>query len=239
MIKRIFWVVLVLNAALFAFLQWGSSLMPQDGSGLQPPLHPEQIKLLGFSAPPPASTVAPASAPVAVPPPPAASASTVASAPAVVSTLACLEWGEFSGSDLARASDDLAALKLGANLAQREVEHSIGYWVYIPPPKKHGDIAKKLAQLKKRGITDSFVVQEKGKWQDAISLGIFKTEDAAKKFLDSVKSKGVKSAVIGERQTRLKFTVFSLKNPEAATLAKLADWQKDFSGIEMKAISCR
>jgi len=234
MIKKLFWAVLLLNLALFAYMQWGGSLTQGNGS-LQPPLHAEQIKLLGFSPPAPPSAVLAASAPPAQ----QSAASTPASAPATaLPPAACLEWGEFSGADLAHASDNLAGLKLGSLLTQREVEHSIGYWVYIPPLKKHGEVAKKVARLKKRGITDFFVVQEKGKWHDAISLGIFKTEELAHKFLGDLKSKGVKGAVMGERQTRLKFTVFVLNNPDAATLSRLADWQKGYTGIEMKAVAC-
>lgn len=239
MIRSIFWLVLLVNIALFAYLQWGGRLT-QDNGILQPPLNPDQIKVLGFSPPAPHSPVLPASAPapVALSAP---SSAVIASAPVSTSAAAhsaCLEWGEFSGTDLTRATEHLEGLKLGSKLTQREVEHSIGYWVYIPPPKKHAELDAKIKQLKKLGVKDFFVVQEKGKWHDAISLNIFKTEDMAKKFLDHLKAKGVKSAVMGERQTRLKFTVFSLKNPDAATLAKLAEWQKDFTGIEMRSLSC-
>jgi len=237
MIRNFFWLVLLANVALFAFLQWGGSLT-QDGGSLQPPLNPEQIKLLGFSAAAQSSSVIPASAPLAqqLTPPPIPG-SVAVSAPAA-SSAACLEWGEFSGTDLSRANADLAGLKLGARLTQREVEHSIGYWVYIPPLKTLAEENAKISQLKKLGINEFFVVQEKGKWQGAISLGVFKAEDAAKKFLDSLKAKDVKGAVMGERRTRLKFTVFVLNNPEAATLSKLAEWQKGFTGIEMKAVAC-
>lgn len=241
MIRAFFWLVLLLNLALFAYVQWGGQLTHDNGV-LQPPLNPDQIKVLGFSPPPPPSPAVPASAPApATPPvqlPSMALASTSNSAPAAPPAMACLEWGEFSGADLARANERLSSLKLGSALTQREVEHSIGYWVYIPPPKKHSELDAKIAQLKKLGVKEFFVVQEKGKWHDAISLNIFKTAELAKKFLDHLKSKGVKGAVMGERQTRLKFTVFSFKNPNAATLSKLAEWQKDFTSIEMKSLAC-
>ena len=242
MTRVIFWLALLLNLGLLAYLLWGSRLM-QDNGLQQPPLNPEQIKVLGFSLPAPPSAVLPVSAPAPGTSPVQASpvlaaASSPASSP-VASPAACLEWGEFSGTDLARANDRLGELKLGANLARREVEHSIGYWVYIPPPKKRAELDAKIAQLKKLGIKEFFVVQEKGKWHDAISLNIFKTEDMAKKFLDRLRSKGVKSAVMGERQTRLKFTVFSIKNPDAATLSRLSTWQKDFTGIEMRSVTCK
>lgn len=236
MIRIFFWLVLLINLALFAYSQWGGPLT-QDTGNLQPPLNPEQIKLLGFSAAALPSAVAPASAPSA---PLIAQSQPVSAVPASAPPppAACLEWGEFSGADLSRANIDLAGLKLGDRLSQREIEHSIGYWVYIPPQKSLAEVNAKISQLKKLGVNEFFIVQEKGKWQNAISLGVFKTVDVAKKYLDSLKSKGVKSAVMGERQTRLKFTVFVLKSPEAVTLAKLADWQKDFTSIEMKSVSC-
>lgn len=126
MIKKLFWAVLLLNLALFAYVQWGGSLTQGNGS-LQPPLHAEQIKLLGFSPPAPPSAVLAASAPPTQQSAPAAvSASASASTPAPATALppaACLEWGEFSGADLAHASDNLEGLKLGSRLTQREVEH--------------------------------------------------------------------------------------------------------------------
>lgn len=236
MIRIFFWLVLLANLAIFAFLQWGGSLtqVPED---MQPPLNPEQIKLLGFSPVAQSTPVAPASAPI-IPLAASQPPQSPSSAPETPPPAACLEWGEFSGMDLARANDDLAGLNLGSKITQREVEHSIGYWVYIPPLKSHAEVNRKIAQMKKLGIKEFFVVQEKGKWLNAVSLGVFKTEDVAKKFLDHLKTRGVKSAVMGERQTRLKFTVFVLKSPEASTLSKLADWQKDFTGIEMKSAAC-
>ncbi len=240
MIRAFFWLLLLLNLALFAYLQWGGRLT-QDNGALQPSLNPDQIKVLGFSPPAPPSQALPASSPApAMPPAPSSPvvAKATSGAPTVAAPASCLEWGEFSGADLTRANDRLAVLKLGSSLTQREVEHSIGYWVYIPPVKKRAELDAKIAQLKKLGVKDFFVVQEKGQWHDAISLNIFKTRDLAKKYLDRLKAKGVKSAVMGERQTRLKFTVFSFKNPDAATLLKLADWQKDFTGIEMKTVTC-
>ena len=68
--------------------------------------------------------------------------------------------------------------------------------------------------------------------------GIFKTEDAAQKFLESLKDKGVKSAVVGERMSKLMFTVFVLKNPDAGTTAKVVELQNEFAGSELKAAAC-
>jgi len=240
MIRIFFWLALLVNLALFAYIQWGGSLT-RDANNLLPPLNPEQIKLLGFSpaAPSSAAVSAPAVAAASAPEVPQPALAGAGAVPAsAASTTTCMEWGEFSGTDLARANEELAGLKLGSKLTQREIEHSIGYWVYIPPRKTPAEVNTKISQLKELGVSEYFVVQEKGQWQYAISLGVFKTEDVANKFLAHLKAKGVRSAIIGERQTRLKFTVFVLKNPAPATLTKLAEWQKDFTGIEMKSAAC-
>jgi hypothetical protein len=248
MTRTLFGLILLANLGLFTYIRWGDLLTHADSASLQSqqPFNAEKIKLLGFSAGEPPAAIVPSSTPSAKlhPELPAPQPSlhqpqgVISSAISPPASDACLEWGEFSGTDLTSATADLASLNLGANLTQREAEHAIGYWVYIPPLKTRAAVNTKLSQLKKLGIKEYFVVQEKGRWQNTISLGVFKTESGAHKFLGKLKSRGVRSAVMGERQTRLKFTVFILKNPDAGILAKLAEWQKDFTDIEMKSIAC-
>ena len=149
-----------------------------------------------------------------------------------------MEWGEFSGSDLARATAVLADLKLGDKLAQRQVEHVSGYWVYIPPLPTRVEVDRKIAQLKARGVTEYFVVQEAGPAHNAISLGIFKSADAAQKFLQNLMQKGVKSARVGERMSKLSLTVFVLNNLDAGTATKVTELQKEFATSELKAVAC-
>ncbi len=224
--KRLFWLLLLFNLVLFGFMQWGE-ILTGEGKNMpnRPPLNAEKIKLLEVS-PAARATVPP---PSAVP-----SATQVQAASAAV----CLEWREFSGADLARASAALAALNLGNKLAQRQVEYNSGYWVYIPPAKTRAAVDKKIVELKALGVGDYFIVQEPEKWHNAISLGVFKTGEAAHKFLDSLKAKGVKTAVAGERHSNLKFTVFILRNPDVAVVAKVAALQQEFGGSELQSLAC-
>jgi hypothetical protein len=189
----------------------------------------------------------PASAPTHVPTIPASAppASTPASTPAPVAAVApppkaanCAEWGEFSGDDLTRAQQALSLMKLGDNLTQRTVERNHGYWVYIPPLKKHASVEKKIAQLKERGVKDYFVVQEKGKWQNAISLGVFGTQDAADKYIAMLRTKDVRTAKVGERVSKLKYTVFDIKDLDSGTTDKLNALQKEFPDSELKLSAC-
>lgn len=251
--KWIVGMLLLANLALFGWMRWGHDLtVDADAAAAQAALNPEKIKLLEMqsaSAPAPAAvstppaaalTLSPVSAPAVVTPPsaPAVAAPAAAVLFAPSKNTSCAQWGEFSGKDLARSQQALLALKLGDRLSQRSVEHSHGYWVYIPPLKKRAEVEKKLAQLKQHGVKDYFVVQEGGPWLNAISLGVFKTKDAAQKFLAALRAKGVRSAKLGERMSKLKFVVFSMKNLDEVAVARLNALQKEFPGSEIKVSAC-
>jgi hypothetical protein len=261
MTKWIVGLLLLANLALFGWMRWGSMLtVDADAATVQPALNADKIKLLALqpvaaSAPAPAVSGVPltllpaASAPVAAASAPSAAASAsavsitsapVAAAPppAAPKAASCAEWGEFSGDDLVRAQQALAPLTLGDKLTQRSVEQDHGYWVYIPPMKKRAQIEKKIAQLKERGVKDYFVVQEKGKWLNAISLGVFKTEEAARKYLAALQTQDVRSAKLGERKSKLKFTVFVMKGLDAGLVDKLNALQKGFPDSELKVSAC-
>ena len=234
--KALFWILLLGNVIFFAVMRWGGLLAADEQAvQAQPPLHEEKISLLATPQGKPAA-VLPASAPAAAP------ASAPAEAPVPVAArqdAACMEWGEFSGADLARAMAALSALQLGDKLGQRQVEYAIGYWVYIPPLKDKAAVNRKIAQLKARGIGEYFVVTDAGPWLNAISLGVFKTQEAARHFLDDLqRTKGVRSAQVGERASQLKATVFVLKGLDAKAAADLAALQKDFAGSELKEVPC-
>ncbi len=224
--KGLFWLLLLVNLVLFAFMQWGE-ILTGEGKNMPnpPPLNAEKIKLLG--APPVVRAT--------VPPPSAGPSTTQVQA---ASAAVCLEWGKFSGTDLVRASATLASLNLGNKLTQRQVEYNSGYWVYMPPVKTRAAVDKKIIELKALSVGDYFIVQEPGKWHNAISLGVFKTGEAAHKFLDSLKEKGVKTAVVGERHSNLRFTVFILRNPDVAVVARVAALQQEFVGSELQSPAC-
>jgi hypothetical protein len=230
MLKKIFWVLLAGNAVFFAAMQWGG-LLTAEPDALAPPsaLNGEKVRLL---AAPPAVSSPPAILPTL------AVSSAAASAPAAREAGACMEWGEFSGADLARATAAMGELQLDGRLGRREVEYSIGYWVYIPPQKDKAAVAQKIEQLKARGVTEYFVVQEAGAWLNAISLGVFKTREAAENFVSQLKTRDVRSAQVGERSSRLKVTVFVLNGLDAVTAGKLAALHGDFPGSELREVSC-
>lgn len=230
--RVLFWILLLGNLAFFAVMQWGLPMLAGESAiQTQPALHAEKIRLLDATQTGPEAASQSQAVPDAASPAPGPA--TPASDPAD-----CMEWSEFTGADLVRATAGLAALKLGDKLSQRQVEHSIGYWVYIPPLKDKAAVSQKVSQLKARSINDYFVVTEAGKWQNAISLGVFKTPEAAQTYLEGLFAKDVRTAQVGERTSKFKTTIFVLNGLDAATEGRLAAMQKDFPGSELKSASC-
>lgn len=246
MMKRLFWLLLTVNLVFFAFMQWGEILTGENNNlPNQLALNEEKIKLL--TAPPEVHASPPFSPEVHAPAPllpelhaetPLPSVVPVVSQVQPAGVAACLEWGEFSGNDLKRAISALAMLNLGGQLSRRQVEYISGYWAYIPPPKTRAEIDRKISVLKARGVVDYFIVQEPGRWHNAISLGVFKTKESAKKFVDKLAAQGIKTPVVGERKSKLKFTVFVLKNPEAAVIEKVTELHREFDGSELRSAVC-
>jgi hypothetical protein len=244
MMKWIVGLLLLANLAIFGWMRWGGALtVDADAGAVQAALNPDKIKLLETPATPASGTASGTALTLSPVSAPAASAPAAMPVPVVVEntpprTSNCAEWGEFSGDDLARSQQALAALNLGDKLTQRGVEQNHGFWVYLPPPKRRAEVERKIAELKERGVKDYFVVQEKGKWLNAISLGVFKTKEAAQKYHAMLIAKDVRSARLGERMSKLKFTVFVMKGIDAETADKLNALQKGFPDSELKISAC-
>jgi hypothetical protein len=216
---------LLLVLANVAFYAYGIVARQQGDTEGQIPLlqiSPEKIRLIKSGGGPGAATSKPTSV----------------LGGAVSTPAACLEWGVFAGPDVARADAALAGLGLPDALVQRAVADAGGYWVYIPPLKTQADIDKKLGELKALGVTDFFVVQDATPWRNAISLGIFRTEEAARSFLDGLRSKGMRSAVAERRENFLRQIAYYVREPSAAIVAKLAELQVEFPGTQIKAMAC-
>lgn len=203
-------------------------------------------------APPAASAPLPVSAPAkkvvfALPvipaplpaPVPAGVPAAVTAAQAKTADKACMEWGEFSGADLTHSGSSLSALKLGTRLTRRKVEYASGYWVYMPPLKNKAAVNRKIAQIRALGVKEFYVVHEPPQIVNVISLGVFKTREAAKNFLATLQKKGVHTAMVGERKRKLNFTVYQFRHLDAEAAARLSALQKEFAYSELKTVPCK
>lgn len=220
---RILFLLLVLaNAVFYAYAFVARERAGADNQIPLLQISPEKIKLISSIAGMGAAQRKPA----------------VARPQASAAPAACLEWGVFAGPEVARADAVVAGLGFPEAQVMRTVVDAGGYWVYIPPLKSKSEVDKKIGELKGLGVEDFFPVQEATPWRNAISLGIFKTDDAAKNRLAELRGKGVRSAVAERRENFLKQIAYYVREPGEATVAKLAELQREFPGTQIKAVAC-
>jgi hypothetical protein len=125
----------------------------------------------------------------------------------------CLRFVELPLADAVRL-ENLVAEKFPAMKTARTVNPvSAAYWVFIPPAPTRQETDRKIAELKKLGVPELFVVQEPGPDQRAISLGIFSTREAANERLDELRAKSVRTAKVGERNVKAASATLDLRGP--------------------------
>ena len=73
------------------------------------------------------------------------------------------------------------------------------YWVNIPPNGGKDAATKRGEDLTKAGIEDFIIVRDSGPNQFAISLGLFRSEEAANRLIEQLKKKNIKTARIAVR----------------------------------------
>lgn len=71
----------------------------------------------------------------------------------------------------------------------------------IPPQRNRGEAERRVVELNLLGVSDTFIVQESGPNQNAVSLGLFKTENRARILLGQLRAKGVENAGIEPRMS--------------------------------------
>lgn len=149
-----------------------------------------------------AASPVPAADPIPAPPPAPApvptsgqkTASATEAAPAAAGeSVACLLLTGLSEGEAQRLADK--AVQDGL-VASRRSEG--GWWVFMPPQPDKKGAEKKAGELQRLGVTEFFIVTD-GPQKFAISLGVFSREEAARKYLEQLQGKGVRSARMGTR----------------------------------------
>lgn len=246
--RTLIFVLAFANLLFFAYAQgyFGRPENP-DAARLEKQHKPEMMQVVARGEPP--------SAPVPAPAAPAAAApaeEAVATQPAVeaikeVATgeaaktelaketsketpkdgVSCVAWPSLSSSEADRLSA-LIAEKFDDFRQSRKPMPAEGgaWWVFIPPQASKAEADKKAGELKQLGVTDFFVIQDSGPNRWAISLGVFSAEAGANAHLAQLRSKGVRSAKSGPRNTKDVLQAVEARGPvtrQAALQAAVAE----------------
>ena len=228
--RALFLLLVLANVAFFA---WARLVAPGAGTDPAPlarQISPEKLRVVR------PEELARAAPPKTVPPPAPPAAATLAQAAPAPARPKCLEWGAFPPADVARAQTALAPLELGARVSQRKTEETAAWWVFIPPQDGNArqGAARKAGELKKLGVQDYFIVQEEGPNHWAISLGVFRSEEAAQARLAALRARGVRSARTGLRETQVPRIWLQVKDVDAALEPRLQRVAQGIDGTELR-----
>lgn len=211
--RIVFLLVILVNVLFFA---WSRYVVPPeavaDPQPLTRQLEPQKLKVIPPGELPPVAA-RPAPAPI---------------------VLKCIEWGSFTVADASQAQTALEPLQLGARLGQRRTEESAGWWVFIPPQGSRPAAQKKAAELKALAVDDYFVVQDDGPYRWALSLGVFRSEEAAQARLAALRTQGVRSALVGPRETAVPKVWLQVKAVDAGLYARLKEVARGMEGSELR-----
>ena len=229
--RALFLFLVLANAA---FIAWSQYLSPADAVSDPAPLarqiEPGKLRVVAPGEAPPAAK--PGAPGTDAAPAPNMVAATIAPA------AACLEWGSFTVADAPRAEKALEPLALGAKLGQRRTEELAGWWVFIPPqavgPNARQAALKKAAELKGLKVDDYFVLVDEGPFRWSISLGVFRSEDAAQARLAALREQGVRSAQVGPREALVPKIWLQVKGADAALEARLKEIARQIDGSELR-----
>ena len=239
--------LLLLNALLFAYARLDNASVSESGrlaSQVSPDsiklLTPRQVAALGLDkgqaavrgqtqAPTPAE--APAASTVQ------GSAQSQAGTPAPTSADVCVQWGPFSDADRAKAQAELDPLKLGHQLSQHQVTMTDAWWVSLGPLPTRAAADRRVAELRAQSIDDLSVV-DSGGGKFAVSLGIFRTQNAAAARVQALTARGIAGAVAAPGARPITQTMLVVRNPSSGVAAKLEELQRRYAGSDIKSGPC-
>ena len=216
MSRFLFFILLIVAAAFGAHL-WLSEQAQRttDFSGRE--RNPDEVKVIGVTPP----TVA------------ARRAEESRKAVQDLSGAACVEFYGIAPADAPRAHDAFVALQLGDRGIERRIEEITRYWVYVPAARDRRTAEATVAELKRKGVAELSIRPD-----NAISLGVFSTEDAAKRFLASIQGKGVTGAEQGPFSRELRELVLLIRQPDTEVLARLTLLQREYPNSQLRAVPC-
>ncbi|MFC4160163.1 SPOR domain-containing protein [Chitinimonas lacunae] len=227
--KWLFALLVLANIVAYAYIRLAEPPKPVDWHGRE--IKADQMKLVSGAQPEAAE--APnridqaASMPASKP-----------ATPANGGALACYRWSGIAPNTLSRAKNRLAALKLGGDTQIQAPDGPVRFWVYIPPRPDRADAVRKAEELKGLGVEDFYVVNDNGKWQNAVSLGIYSSEEAGQRRLDDLKNRGVKSAIMRERGDGVHTATIFVRGIPAERGAELGRLPNAFKGSELAEVKC-
>lgn len=163
----------------------------------------------------------------------------------------CYHWGDFDEGAAAKAKQRLIRAGLGSHVVeiikQGKSESTSGatkFWVYIPKSGDRESSVRRVLSLREKGF-EAFVVNQRGEFEHAISLGLFSKKASADTLIAKLSAAGiadVKLHLRGGKQDEApsgKISYLRLKALNAAQKSRLETLSSEWPQATLKNIACQ
>lgn len=138
-----------------------------------------------------------------------------------------------------RLIDSLAERKIASQRQEVRERVVVGYWVYIPPLGSRADATKVAHELAQKGVTDYLIVVTQNKI-NAISLGIYPSEEEAAQRAKNIKSLGYETAMEPHyRQTISYWITYTNTRDNSLSSKEIEEMQHAQPRLEVQNLSCK
>ena len=213
--KWITWILLVMNLAVAGFFM-GRRHWPQAGSDQNAPMNVDRLSLRSLSAP----------ATKDVPPPHVAAAEAL-----------CVEWRGLNLVEFAQVREQLKAMVGERVMSFTEVPLNTRHWVIFPPLPSPQSATTKLSELAAAGVQDAFVVKD-GARLNAISLGLYANDEAARRRVSEVEDKGVLGTRVELLPRQGTDFYFMIRSEDPDTLKSLSEIKQAYPNSQQSRVAC-
>lgn len=142
--------------------------------------------------------------------------------PAPVAASACkrLEWLTAGEADTLAVA--VAALPDWA-VSRLPRKDPPAHWVVMPELSSRALAEKKKGELRELGVNEGEIVEDAALGPYAVSLGVFRGQQTADEYMQSITKKGVRSARLAQRQLPPERFALELRAPATGFAGKLAE----------------
>jgi hypothetical protein len=155
----------------------------------------------------------------------------------VAATAACIDVGSFNPVQARRFEAQMASTMPDVRLARRDAQETSSHMVLIPSQGSKEGADRKVAELRRLGLSDLYVIQDSSALRWAISLGIFKSEEAARAHLAALGQRGVQSARLIEHHADVLKVAYQLRGLDDTTRLRLERIKPRYPAQEWRTCS--
>lgn len=150
----------------------------------------------------------------------------------------CVEWRGFGEGDLERGRQAIKALAAQRVLSVEELPVNRMYWIVFPPLPSEAASQVKLQEMIALKIKEAFIIKD-GVWKNGLSLGLFSTEDTARRYIRELEDKGVSGLRLETKPKEGTSYYYLVKSEDAATLRDLDDVRQNFPATTLTRVACK